>query len=487
MTKSPATRGTTDTAAENVALREEDLESLLAKLQQGEKQGFAAPTSRPSRVQSERAEQAATQVLEIVREMVLSADRTHAATRLTAKLHESFPNCTVRVGWGVENLEWIFDARLGLLGVENALFERFEVTWKACRNPESTKPHVSGGWILVPLLPSEALNADATQTSGFAAMAIGPLSESDYGRQAIMESWSDELTQTVAETFFSRPNQTWWRHLLIKAGRLWGHRKWGVPALIALALLLLIPIPYRVDATAVVVARDGRVVAAPFAATLSETLVRPGDRVKEGQTLARLDGRSVRIELESVLADLDQAIKDEDIALAQNQIAEAQLAGLRRRGLEAKRELLQSRIEQLAIVSPCDGVVIAGDLRHAVGNPLEVGQSLMEVAPPGAVEVELEIPESEIGFVQQEQPVNIWFPVAARTRWNTQVDTVWPSATLRDEQNVFVATGEIDAGTEGGALKVGMRGYAVMKSAWRPWTWRWLREPVGWLAWRLQP
>ena len=56
------------------------------------------------------------------------------------------------------------------------------------------------------------------------------------------------------------------------------------------------------------------------------------------------------------------------------------------------------------------------------------------------------------------------------------VDTIYPSAELRDDQNVFVAKIEVD--NSDGKLRPGMRGDAIAYGPLRPWLWSLARS--GW-------
>ena len=56
------------------------------------------------------------------------------------------------------------------------------------------------------------------------------------------------------------------------------------------------------------------------------------------------------------------------------------------------------------------------------------------------------------------------------------IDGVYPSAELRDDQNVFVA--QINVDNSDGTLRPGMRGDAIAYGPIRPWLWSLVRS--GW-------
>ena len=69
--------------------------------------------------------------------------------------------------------------------------------------------------------------------------------------------------------------------------------------------------------------------------------------------------------------------------------------------------MLEHRSENLEVRSPIDGIVIGGDLKRAEGVPVQVGQTLFEVAPLASMDVEIEIPGGEIALLKGGLPVQV--------------------------------------------------------------------------------
>lgn len=247
----------------------------------------------------------------------------------------------------------------------------------------------------------------------------------------------------------------------------------------------LIPVPYRIACTARIEPVRQRIVSAPFEATLLECMVQPGDSVAANQLLVVLDGRPLQLEMESLQADLQRASKQHDSALATGRIADAQLANLERRQLQGRIELLEQRLAGLEVHSPIDGVVVSGDLRQAVGSPVEMGKHLLEIAPLQRMTMEVELPERDIHYVRAGAAARVRLDAAATAPIDGRLQTVFPAAEVRDERNVFVGQWEVDNAK--GALRPGMRGTAVVYGPRRPLVWplmRWIIEStlrgVGW-------
>ena len=243
------------------------------------------------------------------------------------------------------------------------------------------------------------------------------------------------------------------------------------------------PVDYPVSATAIVTAKHPRIVAAPFDATLLSTAVQPGDTVRRGQTLVQLDGRPLRIELDSIESEVQSAAKDANIALATGQIAEAQRAQLQKNKLLHRRDLLRSRLQQLSILAPADGVVIGSDLRRHVGSPLTTGQRLMEIASLHDLTAEIEIPQFEINQVGRDAMTRLRIGAVGGPSYRGPLLSIDPAAVLRDDQSVFV--GRMSLPNPDHRYRVGMTGDATVYGPVRPLAWAYLRPWFERALWAL--
>jgi multidrug resistance efflux pump len=272
--------------------------------------------------------------------------------------------------------------------------------------------------------------------------------------------------------------------------RFWGerivpNRRVLLAMLAAVAVVVCLPVSYRVPCQCQVQPVSRRVVAAPFAGTLEKCFVKPGDVVRRNQMIGRMDGREIRWELAGLVAEQHRAAKSRDVSMAEDKVAAAQIDALDMQRLEVKRRLLADRADHLDIKAPIDGVVISGDLKRAEGAPVVVGQALYEIAPLGNMLVEVAIPDDEIAHVQKGQRVAISFDADPSVRWTGQLASIQPRAEARDNDNVFIA--EVTLDNAGQTLRPGMKGRAKVEAdthtiAWvalhRPWNWL-----MAWLGW----
>ncbi len=253
--------------------------------------------------------------------------------------------------------------------------------------------------------------------------------------------------------------------------------------MVAMAIVLILPVPYQVHCPCQIEPIASRFVAAPFEGTLEKTLAKPGQIVKAGEVLARIDGREVQWKRTALAADLNQATKKRDAAQVSHSFAEQQIAQLEIQRLSAEIEVLDHRAANLEIASPVDGVIASGDLERVEGAPLQIGQTLFEIAPLDKMLVEMAIPDGEIARVVRGQPVQVRLDAFSTNTWKSQVDSIHPRAEIRDEANVFIAEAQFD--NLDGKLRPGMKGRARIATDRRTIAWVLLHRPCEYLLKRL--
>lgn len=287
----------------------------------------------------------------------------------------------------------------------------------------------------------------------------------------------------------ARPNRLfyhcrkWWRDS--PANR----RRVAVACAALVAGVLAFPIPYRIKTGCRVAPRIQRVLAAPFDATLRESAVRPGDKVGEGEVLAELDPRDFRLREAELAAAHERALKQRDRALRNEgegtNFAEAQLAEFEARSIAEDLALVRGKIERLTLKAPLSGVIVAGDLRRALGQPVRQGQVLFEVAPIEDLLIEIEVPDRDVSRVREGQELRFRmdaFPGEAAT---SKIERIHPASEVRDGANIFLAEARVDAAAlaaRGIEMRPGMRGRAAVSTERRPVAWILGHRLVEWIV-----
>jgi len=295
------------------------------------------------------------------------------------------------------------------------------------------------------------------------------------------------ILQLKREAQLSGPaklRKAWRKRLEQLTGR--GHLsfKTGVFALVGLALFLVLSKgEYRIDADAKLEGTVQRVVVAPFDGYVAEAPARAGDIVEQGQVLARLDDRDLKLEHAKWSGERAQLLKSRREALAKHERAELSVLQARREQAEAELALVEEKLARAQLQTPLAGLVVAGDLSQSLGAPIERGQVLFEVAPLDAYRIMLNIDERDIAQVRPGQRGELALSGLPHGRHSFTVERILPVSTARDGRNFFRAEATlVDSGV---SLRPGMAGVAKVDAGERHLIWIWTHRLLDWLRFTL--
>jgi len=253
----------------------------------------------------------------------------------------------------------------------------------------------------------------------------------------------------------------------------------GAVALAAL-LLALLPFDYRVSAKTVIEGEIQRVAAAPFEGFVGAAFVRAGDTVKQGQVLAQLDDRDLRVEQQRWASEHDQYDNRLREAMATHELTAVQVIGAQLRQAEAQLALATEKIARARLTAPYDGIVVSGDLSQQIGSPVEAGKKLFEIAPLQSYRVILQVDEREIRHVQDGQQGQLVITGIAGDPLLFSVAKVTPVATAQEGKNFFRVEAKLAVAPE--RLRPGMEGVGKIEVGSRSLWWVLTHSFTEWLA-----
>ncbi|UTF58941.1 efflux RND transporter periplasmic adaptor subunit [Gilvimarinus sp. DA14] len=242
-------------------------------------------------------------------------------------------------------------------------------------------------------------------------------------------------------------------------------------AIAALVLAIaLIPVPYRISGDALLQGEEKNLVVATDQGYLEQVLVGPGDAVKQGQLLAQMQERELRLERRQLLAELQQLQQRYNNALASSERAQAAVIAAEVDQAEAKLALLEQQLLRAQIRAPIGGVVVSDDIRQSVGKPLERGEVLFEISSTRAYRVIAYIDERHINRLSKGQSGSLVLSSLPDRQIPLSVERITPVSEVREGRNVFrvecALPGPVDR------LLPGMTGTAKVRVG---------RASIGWI------
>lgn len=237
------------------------------------------------------------------------------------------------------------------------------------------------------------------------------------------------------------------------------------------ALILCVPVPYRIACRCRAEPVMRRYSLAPYDGMLEDTFVQPGDTVRKGDLLARMEGRELSLELAALTADSERAQKQRDVHMATLAVADALMSELETEKLTTRRQLIRNRLDHLELRSPVDGVVLQGSLERRQHYPVGIGEVLYEIAPLNRIRLETAVAAEERSHIEVGMPVDIRLDGAAGgATVQGKISRIHPRSETRNDHNVFVA--EVIVDNPDDTLKPGMEGSARITGH---------RHTLGWI------
>ena len=335
-------------------------------------------------------------------------------------------------------------------------------------------------------------------------MRAEALRAGSIGTGSRLTSLINFVEQTVSAstrllTLASQAEAPWWK--LVQARRRRENRDpktrrrrrlWQV-GLAVFAITLLIPFEQPITSEARLEGAIEREVAAATAGTIDSVLVRPGDQVEKGQTLAVLSTRELVLERNRSEAEFEEQLGLMNAAIATGDRTGMAAAQARMQQIRAQADLLNLQIRQASIQAPIAGTVLKGDLADKLDTPIERGQALFTIAPDDQLRVIIEVAEHDIHAVVADQIGELALSAMPWQRFKLKVNRIAPTTTLVENRNVVEVRAQLIEQAdsfEPGQLKPGLRGAVHLQSIRSSLLGRWsagLMDSAARLWWRWRP
>ena len=259
--------------------------------------------------------------------------------------------------------------------------------------------------------------------------------------------------------------------------------------LACLALILAIPVDYRISVNAVVEGEIESPVIAPFDGYIKSSDFKAGDPVEVQTIVAELDERDIALNLQKLEGERQEKERSYRQVLASGERAKAEVLKAKIIQLTAQIETAQLTLNQTELRSRISGIVIAGDLGRSIGAPVKKGDVLFKIAPADRYRVMLRIKETDIRFMARGLRADL--KLTSQPSQTYVIKLLKPSPFFTEENNEIVYLTEAEF-EEGGlsVLRPGMEGVAKVNVGSYSLAWGLFHHFSDWLRiqfWAIKP
>jgi biotin carboxyl carrier protein len=280
-----------------------------------------------------------------------------------------------------------------------------------------------------------------------------------------------------------------WRYLILRSADVFGPRLTALKlaaALIGLGLTfsLLVSGDIVVSAPLTVEGVHSYTHTAPMDSFLYEVSARPGDQVRKGDVLGRLDATEIGLEIAALEAQQHINESQADQFLQEGKDAEAAIAHLEAERTAANLAWARRRLAMTVLKSSVDGFLISEDMFPRLGQPVRRGQELFEVTDTESMRVVAHVDEADISDLHRalaKGEIRGEFTLTAYPdlRVPFAVERIHPFATVAGASNGFEVRGRIDGLPGSLALRPGMEGHARITAGREALLFLWTRKLVN--------
>lgn len=256
-------------------------------------------------------------------------------------------------------------------------------------------------------------------------------------------------------------------------------KPWLMAAIAGLAIMMMIPIPYRPKRECTLEPSSRRYVASPIEGRLKSIEVRPGDTVSTGQLLGKIDDTQILRELAIAEAELQTQNKKRDVALAARAGGDLRLAQLECQLVQLKIDSLNDQLHRLEVLSPGDGVIVQGDWHGNDGMPVRFGQTLFEIAPLDRMTAEVHLKAEDLPWIHVGSSAILRTDSKTSQSWRGPLERLEPRAEIVDDEAVFI--GEMNIENIDNTFRPGMKATVVVDAGNKTMGWILFRKPFHWL------
>lgn len=241
---------------------------------------------------------------------------------------------------------------------------------------------------------------------------------------------------------------------------------------IGVAVLLLMPVPDKVVAPAIVESSAADRMYAPLDGVVERLLVSPGATVQAGDVLLQYQQRDWQQQRRQALREQELAEAELERLRAaswQDSQARAAVPAQQLRIEQAKQQLqyLEAQLAETEVRATQSGILLIDDPQALVGSLVQAGELLFTVADPKRLRLKLQVPVADFGKLEPGHSLAFRADATPFTRWSAELSRLGADVQLSEQQRPsIVAVAAFADSTESVSLRLGERGTARVDAGW---------------------
>jgi RND family efflux transporter MFP subunit len=247
----------------------------------------------------------------------------------------------------------------------------------------------------------------------------------------------------------------------------------------ALLFLLIFPLPLRVVGDAIVSPAESALIQPEVEGTVQKVLVREGDAVTAGATLATLSDWQYRAQRAGAQAKYDTAISQMNRALNSNDGGEAGIQRIQADFWASELSRARERLERTQLRSPINGVVATQHVEDLVGRKLMPGDPVAEIVDTSRAIVDVAIDADDVLLLHPGEKASIKLEGFPTRTFHGEVTVVSPRSKVEGADRFFFA--RVLVPNPDGAIRDGMAGRGKVVTGWSPAGKVLFRRPAIWI------
>ncbi|MCP3671464.1 MAG: HlyD family efflux transporter periplasmic adaptor subunit [Gammaproteobacteria bacterium] len=246
-----------------------------------------------------------------------------------------------------------------------------------------------------------------------------------------------------------------------------------------LALFTIISVvegDYRVTAPAGIEGEVRQVLVAQQSGYVFQAKARAGDLVEKNQLIALLDDRDLQLEYKKLQSEKNKIETEYQDALAKWDRTELSILRSKIEQFDAELRLIKGNLARTKLYAPFDGIVVSGDLSQFLGAPVEIGQTLFEIAPLDSYRVIIEVDEHDMANIEVGKPGKLVITAFPQQVFAITTRQIVPMADASEGRNYFRVEATLDEPSK--QLLPGMHGVAKIEAGSHKLLWNWTHSAV---------